>query len=382
MTRPLTKFARNEIMSLTEGTPEFDLAESVGPDLRLGDLIGKGELADFLDMPLAYGSAPGREDLRKAVAGLHGAAPDDVVITVGGMQALSLAAAILCEKGDQVVVTSPQFPNTLAAFGATNAEIRPLPLSFDDGYRLDPEALSKLLSPATRLVCLTSPQNPSGVVTPTETIWKIARLMERICPDAYLLIDETYRHALYGRDIAAPSVLSVSPKIISSASLSKCHGAPGLRLGWAITRDKALREQLILAKFNGVICNSAVDEALGLKVLQRHDAIVGERRGHLADCLSRVAGWVQANNAFVEWVRPHAGALCCVRLKRAAFDATGVESFYAALDRQGGRVGNGAWFGEEPRVFRLGFGLLPAAQLDAALRRMTAALRQAQVAAA
>ena len=52
MTRPLTKFARNEIMSLTEGTPDYDLAESVGPDLRLGDLIGKSELAEFLNMPL------------------------------------------------------------------------------------------------------------------------------------------------------------------------------------------------------------------------------------------------------------------------------------------------------------------------------------------
>ncbi|MGF1622235.1 MAG: pyridoxal phosphate-dependent aminotransferase [Rhodomicrobiaceae bacterium] len=369
-------------MSLTEGTPEFDLAESVGPDLRLGDLIGKSELADFLDMPLAYGSAPGRADLRKAVAGLHGAAPDDVVITVGGMQALSLIAAILCEKGDEVVVTSPQFPNTLAALGATDAEIRSLPLSFDDRYRLDPETLGEALSPRTRLVCLTSPQNPSGVLTPTETIWKVVRLMERVCPDSWLLIDETYRHALYGSDIAAPSVISISPRIITCASLSKCHGAPGLRLGWAITRDETLREQLILAKFNGVICNSTIDEALGLKVLQRHDAIVGERRGHLADCLERVADWVRANDAFVEWVRPHAGALCCVRLKPAVFDAAGVEHFYTALHRQGVRVGNGAWFGEEPRVFRLGFGLLPAAQLDAALRRMTAALRQAQVAAA
>jgi DNA-binding transcriptional MocR family regulator len=81
-------------------------------------------------------------------------------------------------------------------------------------------------------------------------------------------------------------------------------------------------------------------------------------------------------------VRPDAGALCCVRLKPPAFDAIAVGRFYDALPGNGVRVGNGVWFGDEPRIFRLGFGLLPPPDLDAALAALGLALRQAMRAAA
>ena len=76
----------------------------------------------------------------------------------------------------------------------------------------------------------------------------------------------------------------------------------------------------------------------------------------------------------IDWVRPDAGAMCCVRLKPAVFDEAGVERFYSALKLQGVRVAPGDWFGEEPRVFRLGFGLPTAPELEQALERLSFAL--------
>ena len=73
----------------------------------------------------------------------------------------------------------------------------------------------------------------------------------------------------------------------------------------------------------------------------------------------------------VEWVRPDAGALCCVRLCPGVFDDTAVSRFYAELAKQGVRVANGTWFGDEARVFRLGFGLLPMQDLEAALEQFS-----------
>jgi aspartate/methionine/tyrosine aminotransferase len=236
MTRSLTKFPHNGIITLTGQTADYDLAESVGPDLRLRDLLG-GELGDLADLPLAYGSAAGRLDLRQAIAKQYDVEADAVVTTVGGMHALFLIAAILCEPGDEVVLTSPHFPNTRVAFTAAGAQVRTLALAFDDGYRLDAAALAAQLSPRTRLVCLTSPQNPSGVTTPTATISAILLAMQNICPGAFLLLDETYREAVFGTAAIVPSPAYLSARIVSCASLSKCHGAPGLRLGWAITRD-------------------------------------------------------------------------------------------------------------------------------------------------
>ncbi|WP_299396677.1 pyridoxal phosphate-dependent aminotransferase [Pelagibius sp.] len=390
MSRTLNRFPKNDIMSLTSGAPRYDLAESIGPDLRLRALLDGGDavpapesLGESLgDLALAYGTAAGDPALRRAIAAAHGAEADDVVVTVGGMHALFLLAFILCRPGDEAVTTSPLFPNAMNALTAVGADVKTLPVTFEDRYRVDPDALHALLTPRTRLVCLATPQNPSGVAIPPGTIQRILTMMAECAPDAYLLADETYRQAVYGDERAAPSMLSLSRKVVSCASLSKCHGAPGLRLGWAITRDAALREQLILGKFNTVIACSRADEALALRVFQREAEIVGERRRRLSEGLARTAEWVQANGDLLDWVCPDAGALCCLRLKPTAFDDAAVARFYDAMARHDVRVASGAWFGDEARVFRLGFGLLEMDDLDSGLQALSACLALAQKKAA
>ena len=369
----MAQFPANDIISLVGSSPRYDLAESVGPDLRLVELVDPAELGD---LPLAYGTAAGDARLRAAIAEAHAVGPDDVVITVGGMHALFLLAFTLCDRGDEAVITTPLFPLVRTALEAVGARVQVLGLSFDRGYRLDPRVLRGRLSVSTKLVCLASPQNPSGVAAPAATLRETVELIEEICPGAYLLVDETYREAAYGDDPIADTAVVLSPKVISVASLSKCHGAPGLRLGWAITRNPGLRLQLITAKFNTVVSCSAVDEALALKVLEHRASILAERRVRLDAGLARTAAWVQTNDDFIDWVRPDAGALCCVRLRPEVFDDAAVARFYEALVGRGARVANGSWFGDEARVFRLGFGLLPMAELGDALAALSAALKE------
>ncbi len=373
----MATFPQNDIISLTGETVRYDLAESVGPDIRLGDLLAAAGDADLGDLLLGYRTAEGDARLREIIAEQHGVSADDVVITVGSMQALFLTAFILCDPGDEAVTTAPLFPLARNVLEAVRADVKTLRLSFEQDYRLDLEDLDRQLSARTKFVSLASPQNPSGVAMPDGTVRDVIALMAAKCPDAYLLLDETYRDAVYGDDAVAPSGVTLGQKVISCASLSKCHGAPGLRLGWAISRDPALREQLVLGKFNTSIANSAIDEALALKVLEQRDRIIGDRRRHLADGLARTAAWTDANAAYVDWVRPDAGALCCVRLKPSVFDEAAVDRFYAALATEGVRVGNGAWFGDEARVFRLGFGLLSMPDLDAALGGLASAIEAA-----
>jgi DNA-binding transcriptional MocR family regulator len=104
---------------------------------------------------------------------------------------------------------------------------------------------------------------------------------------------------------------------------------------------------------------SAVDEALALKVLEHRASILAERRVRLDAGLRRTAAWARFNNDFIDWVRPDAGALCCVRLRPEVFNDAAVAHFYEALAGRGARVANGTWFGDKARVLRLGFGLFP-----------------------
>jgi aspartate/methionine/tyrosine aminotransferase len=371
----MARFPKNDIITLIGEMPRYDLGESVGPDLRLSDVLDPFAQPSLAEMALGYGTAQGDPRLRALIARAHDVSPEDVVLTVGAMHALFLIAFVLCNPGDEAVTVSPMFPlarNTLEAVGA---KIRTVTLSFDRGYQLDAADIGRHLSEQTRLVSLASPQNPSGVASSLKIVGDIVALMEERCPEGYLLLDETYREAAYRDDAVAPSAVTLSQRVISCASLSKCHGAPGLRLGWAITRDAALKQQLVVGKFNTVVSCSPVDEALAVRVLERRDHIIGVRRQRLAEGLALTANWVREHDAFVEWVRPDAGALCCVRLKPSVFDDSAIDRFYEGLAREGVRVARGTWFGDEARVFRLGFGLLPKADLEAALTRLSEAVR-------
>jgi aspartate/methionine/tyrosine aminotransferase len=369
----MDRFPENDIISLVGAPPRYELGESTGPDLKLADLLDADDLGG---LPLAYGTAAGEPALRAAIAEGHRAAPDDVVVTAGGMHALFLLAFVLCNPGDEAVIARPCFPLARNVLAAVGANIREVKFSFDQGYRLDLRDLRATLSPRTKLVSLASPQNPSGVAIEPAALRETLRLMQEICPDAYLLMDETYREAAYADDPVAEAAAALSPKVISVASLSKCHGTPGLRIGWAITRDAVLRRQLMVGKFNTIISCARLDEALAIRLLERRATILAERRVLLQAGLQRTAAWACANTDYVEWVRPNAGAICCVRLRKGVFGDASVARFYEAVAVKGARVAKGEWFGEEPRVFRLGFGLLSTAELGDALAALTDALKE------
>jgi aspartate/methionine/tyrosine aminotransferase len=367
----MARFSKNDMISAIEPPPRHDLGESLGPDLRIGELL---DASCLNETALSYGTVAGGVQLRRAIADRHGVCEDDVVVTVGAMHALFLIAFALCDRDDEAVVTAPLFLPARTALEAVGARLRTLPLSFDRRYQPDAADLSPLLTPQTRLVSLASPQNPSGIAISPTTLGTVIAVIEERCPHAYLLVDETYREAIYGDALVADSAVGLSRKIISTGSLSKGHGAPGLRLGWAITRDPALRAQLMAAKFSTVLSCSRIDEILGLKVLEQSGRIIDERRRHLAAGLEKVAAWVARHADWVEWHRPDAGALCAVRLKRAVFDDAAVDRFQEELEKQGVKVTLGRWFGDEARVFRLGFGLLAPEDLDAALAALSRAL--------
>ncbi|MEM8770133.1 MAG: pyridoxal phosphate-dependent aminotransferase [Pseudomonadota bacterium] len=364
-------FPHNDIISLVGETPRYDLGESVGPNLHVENILDAEDYAQLGALALGYGTAPGDGALREILAAHHNVGADDVVITAGGMQALFLLAFHSCSNGGEAAILSPTFPLARNVLTGVGARIRDIPVSFDDGYRVSMERATAAITAQTRLVCLTSPQNPSGVTIPKADIEAILEHMAELCPQAYLLIDETYREAAYDDAPALASFAGADPRIVTCASLSKCHGAPGLRLGWVMMVDPALREELVRGKFNTTVACAGVDEFLGLRVLQRRDDILGARRARLAVGLEQTRVFVEMNANYVEWVRPDAGALCCLRLKPDRFDDQAVGAVYGRFADADIRVGDGRWFGDAARVFRIGFGLPPKETLAEAYEIMS-----------
>jgi aspartate/methionine/tyrosine aminotransferase len=351
------RFPYNDIISLLDVNRRYNLAESTAQDLTFGEILAmSGGSSALNDLKMGYGSSAGLLRLRKQVASLTNVTPEEVLTTQGTALGLFLLALELCRSGDEVVVVTPCFPlarDSLVGAGATLRECR---LTFDQGYKVTATALEPLLSERTKLVSLASPQNPNGVRVSEEELKAIVQLMRKKSPHAWLFVDETYRDASYGDQATPSSVATLDDRIITGASVSKAHGAPGLRVGWLTVHNKALRDRLIVAKMNIVISGSTLDETLAAIVLENSDRILNERRSLLAEGLGIVSAWVEANRKYIDWVRPEGGALCSLRLRPNVYDKDGIARFWASLPEADLQLGDGAWFGESSAVLRLGFG--------------------------
>lgn len=368
-------FPHSEMITLMSDGARYDLAGSVGPSLSMHEMLSGASLAHLKEITLGYGSLPGHPGVRELVARSHGVGADEVILTVGGMHALFMLAFIVCGRGAEVVLTEPVFPLFRNCLDAVGASVKSIALDFGNGFQPELEEFSRKLTPETKIVCLASPQNPSGVLMSSEKIEGILKLMDEICPSAYLLIDETYRDACYESGDRPGSFVARYPKTISIGSMSKCHGAPGLRLGWILIREPELYQKILLAKFNTVSCCSRVDEELAYLMLKEGESYLARSRGALGAAREVVAAWVKENQDYVDWVAPHAGALCCIRLRPDKFDDNGLAEFYGLLAKLNVRVAPGIWFGTELRVFRLGFGALPVEDLRHGLMRTSRALQ-------
>jgi aspartate/methionine/tyrosine aminotransferase len=264
------------ITRLVDETPLYNLGESYCQELTLDELVGsdRSDAADRLArIRLGYRTSAGERELRRLVAANAGVADDQVLVTAGAASALFLLGLLLGDGDEEIVVVQPCFPPTLAALRGIDARVVTTQLRFEDGYRLDLAAVSDSLNRRTRLVMLSSPQNPSGVVFTRAEIEQLLGTMSRRCPEALLLVDEVYRESVYGQAPVPASYASLSPRILTCASLSKSHGAAGLRIGWLTVQDRDLYDQLRLAKFNAAISCGALDEVLATELLRRAESL-------------------------------------------------------------------------------------------------------------
>lgn len=342
----------------------FNLAESSVSDTPLREL---GVALD--DLVLMYGDHLGRPGLRAAIAaGGPGLTPDDVLVTPGAAAALFIVATSLLRTGDHVVVARPNYATNLETPRALGAEIGLLDLRYEDGWAVDPARVAAMLRPRTKLVSLTDPHNPTGQVMPQETIRAIVEIVEAH-PTARLLIDETYRAMTIGGP--SPIAATRSDRVISVSSLSKADGLPGIRIGWLITRDRALFETFLAAKEQILITNSVVDEAIAEVAMTRRPERMPRILAGIEVALETVRSWMGDQDAF-EWVEPRGGVVGFPRFRPSV--EVDVDAFYRVLlDRHGTAVGPGHWFDQPRRDFRLGFGWPTQPDLEGGLAALSAA---------
>ncbi len=290
--------ARPGVISFAGGLPAPELFDAAG----LREAFAAALSDERAGRSLQYSTTEGDPELRTAIASRLTARglptePDELLVTSGSQQALTLAAAVLIEPGDRVLVEEPSYLAALQAFALAGAVVVPVAC---DGDGLDPDAVAAAAEEHGARLLYTIPtfHNPTGRTLPLERRRALAAIAER--HGLWLIEDDPYGELRY-RGEPLPSLATMAEdRTLALSTLSKV-AAPGLRIGWVRT-PPALRHALVVAKQAADLHSSTVDQAaaarwLGAVDLDAHIGVLraeyGRRRDALLDgLLGRAASGV------------------------------------------------------------------------------------------
>ena len=244
------------------------------PDFRTPDHIVEAAKKALDDGQHGYTAAAGIPALRAAVVAdlrrRHDVQVDasSVLITPGAKPVMYFSILMFGEPGAEIMYPNPGFPIYESMIAFTGATPVPIELHESAGFSFDAAQVLAKVTPATRLIILNSPGNPTGGVTPAEEIEKLIKGLEAF-PDCAILSDEIYSHILYeGRQhVSLLSYPEIRDRLIVIDGWSKTYAMTGWRLGYGIWPESLFSHAERLA-VNSYSCVNAATQFAGIAALE------------------------------------------------------------------------------------------------------------------
>ena len=167
--------------------------------------------------------------------------PDNLLVTTGGSEAITIAMMTCLDAGDEVIIPEPFYANYNGFASQSDIVVKPILSFIENGFALPPIAeFEKLITPKTKAIFICSPNNPTGYLYSKEELLALKELVLKY--DLYLFSDEAYREFCYdGRTFTSPMHLDgLEENVIVLDTVSKRYSACGARLGCIITKNKAV----------------------------------------------------------------------------------------------------------------------------------------------
>ena len=235
------------------------------PDLNTPGAVKEAAKAALDDNDTHYPPGNGYPWMQAAVAkyeaerhGLH-YAPEEVILTVGATEALFASLSAILNPGDEVIIPTP-------AFGLYEAIVRlrgavPVYLPTEhNGYQIDPAELERAITPKTKAIVLTSPNNPSGAVYSKETLDAVHAVL--VDKPIFVLCDDVYRSLVYVEDYHSFSEYTdMRDRIIVIQSFSKPYAMTGWRIGYCMADAPMIDRIQIFHQYSVVSIPSFVQRA-------------------------------------------------------------------------------------------------------------------------
>ena len=338
-------------------------------NLANSGLLGCGT-ADLVlepgDVQVNGANRDGYPPLLEAIADRYGVDPERVVTAQGTSGANFLALSTLVDYGDEVLVEQPTYEPILAALEFLGARVRRFERCFEEGWRLDLDELRSRMSDRVRLVVLTNPHNPTGVLLPPEQIAEVGRLAERY--GALVLVDEVYRDVWFAQ--APPSHVHLGPHFVATNSLTKSYGLSGLRCGWILCAPEIAGRMRRTKDFMEAV-NAVPSETLAFAAFRQLPRLTERTRALLDPNLRQVHAFLEDHREWLDCVVPPRSVTVFPRLKREE-DSDALHDWLRTRETS---IWAGRFFAR-PRHFRLGFAVEPE-NVAEGLRHLSEGLRRA-----
>jgi aspartate/methionine/tyrosine aminotransferase len=302
-------FEMERMQSLHWHEVEYDLSESGVRAMSVRELLGD-RADEILDVGLAYPLSEGSEASRDAIASWYpGATTANVTMVNGGSEANHLVLWSLLERVDRIAFMVPNYLQGAALGRHFGAGSDTFSLVRADGrWALELEALRVAVTPATKVVMVCNPNNPTGAVLSGAEMDAVVEVADSV--GAWIVADEIYRGAEVDTDHDTPTFWGRYDRVIVTSGMSKAFAMPGLRVGWVVAPERVILDVWEHHDYTTLTPGMISDRLTAFATTRENrDRILARTRSILRENLAPVETWITEHADVLTYVRPVAGAI-------------------------------------------------------------------------
>ena len=333
---------RKDVIGLTVGQPDF-----VTP-WHIRD-AGVRSLQEGLTYYTANnGIIEMREEIAKYQSRRFGLEYDpatEIIVTVGGSEAIDIAMRAVIEPGDEVIIPEPSFVCYGPIATLAGAKAVPVALSPDNGFRLTAQQLKDAITEKTKLLVLPFPNNPTGSVMRKEDLESIAAVLREtnIC----VLSDEIYAELTYGeKHISIASIPDMRERTIIANGFSKAYAMTGWRMGYTLAPAYFTKQMAKIHQY-AIMCAPTTSQYAAIEALKNGDKDIEYMKGEYEGRRNLIVS--ELNRIGIDAFMPEGAFYVFADLRKFGIDDE--EFCQRLLDEKGCAIVPGSAFGESGRGF-------------------------------
>jgi len=301
--------AGRDVIHWQIGRPDFDTPAHIKQAATEALQRGEVHYAPNLGTPALRRAIGARTSIDTGIA-VDG--EKQSVVMAGANEGIIVSMLAFINPGDEVIIANPNwhhYKSCVSLAGGVPVEVA---ATESNGFTLDPEEVESRITSRTKMLCITSPGNPTGCVQSKDSLEALAHIAMR--HNLIVLSDEIYARIYYGKEPVAPSIYSIpgmAERTIIINGFSKTYSMDGWRLGWTVASEQLTRAILKVRQYTTVCVNTFIQSGAAVALSADQTCVlemVGEfakRRGILLRGLSAIQGVTVAEPMGAFYVFPN-----------------------------------------------------------------------------